>query len=60
MDDPIPNPRAAGPLLALAIFVGVIAGAIIGQPSAGFVGGVVIGTMIAIALWLADRRRIGR
>ena len=53
------NPRAAGFFLMLAIFAGAIGGVIAGQPSAGLLIGIAAGTVIAIASWLRDRRRIG-
>ncbi len=57
---PRPSPSAAGAPLALAIFTGVLIGAWLHQPSAGLVAGVAAGAAIAIAVWLVDRRRIGR
>ena len=55
-----PSSAAGGFLLALAIFAGTLIGAWLGQPSAGIVVGVAIGSALAVALWLVDRRRIGR
>ncbi len=53
-----PTPaRAGGSILAAAIIAGVIAGIILGQPSIGFLAGAAIGTLIALLLWLRDRRR---
>lgn len=60
MSEPSANPRAAGFFLMLAIFVGAIGGVIAGQPSAGLLIGIAAGSAIAVALWLSDRRRIGR
>ena len=57
---PTPSPHAAGAPLVLAIFTGVLIGAWFHQPSAGLVAGLAIGLVIAIAVWLVDRRRIGR
>ena len=55
-----PSPSAAGAPLALAIFVGVGVGAALHQPSAGLLAGAAVGTLIAVLVWLRDRRRIGR
>jgi hypothetical protein len=49
--------RAGGSILAAAIIAGVIAGIILGQPSIGFLAGAAIGILIALLLWLRDRRR---
>lgn len=58
---PRPTPRdpmSAGGPLALAILAGVIIGAILGQPTIGFFGGLAIGLAILIAVWLRDTGRI--
>jgi hypothetical protein len=43
------------------IFIGLIFGSILGiifdQPSMGMVGGMTTGAIIALAIWLIDRRR---
>lgn len=43
------------------IFVGLIVGSILGvifdQPSIGMVGGMASGALIALVIWLIDRRR---
>jgi hypothetical protein len=54
---PSSRPTAAGFLWMCAIFVGAIGGIAVGQPSAGFVIGVVAGAAIALGLWLKDRER---
>lgn len=54
-----PNPSAAGAPLALSIIAGTIIGALLHQPSLGLVIGTAVGTLIAIAVWLGDRRRLG-
>lgn len=51
------TPRAGGFLLVLCIFLGVIVGAWSGEPSIGFLFGAGLGTAIALAVWLLDRRR---
>jgi uncharacterized membrane protein len=54
------TPRAAGLPLAIAIILGAIVGAIYGQPTIGLLVGTGVGAIGAIAVWLSDRRRIGR
>jgi Flp pilus assembly protein TadB len=54
-----PQSAAAGALLALAILAGAIIGMVMHQPSAGVVGGVVVGALVAVLYWLRDRRRKG-
>lgn len=49
--------RAGGSILAGAIIAGVIAGSILGQPSIGFLVGTAAGILMALLLWLRDRRR---
>ena len=49
--------QAGGSLLAISIIVGTVAGAIAGEPSMGFVGGLGVGVLIAVLLWLRDRKR---
>lgn len=51
-------PRAGGFLLALAILIGPVVGAMFGQASLGFVIGLGIGLVLLIAVWLADRARL--
>ena len=51
-------PRAGGFLLALAILIGPIVGAMFGQPSLGFLIGLGIGLALLVAVWLADRARL--
>ena len=48
--------RAGGFILAMAILGGAVIGILMGEPSAGVVGGAALGTVIAIALWWRDRR----
>lgn len=55
-----PQPAAAGVLLAIAILAGATIGMVAREPSAGVVGGVVVGAVAALLYWLRDRRRIGR
>lgn len=55
-----PPPASAGVLLAIAILVGTTIGMFAGEPSAGVVGGVAVGTAAAVLFWLRDRKRAGR
>lgn len=59
MTEPVKRrePLGAGAPLALAIMVGTIGGGLMGQPSAGLLVGVGVGLLIALLLWLRDRRR---
>lgn len=60
MSDNRNNPAAAGVLLMIAIMGGAILGMVMRQPSAGLVGGIVVGTIVAVLFWLWDRKRTGR
>jgi uncharacterized membrane protein len=51
-----PASRAAGFFIAAAVIVGAIVGVAVGQPSMGVLAGAAIGVLIALALWLQDRR----
>ena len=51
------SPLAAGFILAISILAGAVGGAIVGQPSIGFLAGVAAGLGIAILFWLIERRR---
>lgn len=48
---------AAGAPLALVIIAGALIGGIKGQPIIGILVGVATGVVIAVAVWLGDRRR---
>ena len=48
--------RGSGAIISGAIIVGVIGGVILGQPSIGFLAGAGAGILIAVALYLRDRR----
>jgi len=52
-----PSPRAGGFVIAVGAIGGALVGTFTSQPSLGLVLGVAAGTAIAIAIWLADRRR---
>ncbi len=49
--------RGGGILIAISVMSGVIIGAMRGQPSLGFVTGTGIGAVLAVLVWLWDRRR---
>ncbi len=51
------TPVAGGCFLSLAILVGVAIGATQGEASLGFVIGLGVGLVVAIAVWLKDRAR---
>lgn len=51
-----PAAQAGGSILAGAIIAGAIGGVIVGQPSIGVLAGTAVGILIALALWLRDRR----
>lgn len=51
------SPQAGGFLLILAIFIGMAAGIMAGQPVLGVLAGTGIGILLALAVWLVDRRR---
>ncbi len=49
--------QAGGAILAIAIIAGVVAGVMVGQPSIGFLVGTATGILLAILIWLNDRRK---
>ena len=52
------RPSAAGGFaVALGCVGGFVAGARLGQASAGFLIGLAVGVAVAVATWLLDRRR---
>lgn len=52
--------RAGGFILFVGIMAGaVIGGYLFGEPSAGLLAGGALGVVIALALWLRDRRYTG-
>jgi hypothetical protein len=50
------RPRAGGSLLAIAILLGTLIGAILGQPSIGFLAGTGLGVILLGLIWLGERR----
>ena len=54
---PTHSSQAGGSILALSILAGAGGGIILGEPSIGFLVGLAVGTLIALAVWHKDRRR---
>lgn len=52
-----PPPRAAGAIIAFTTIAGAIIGTAEGQPTIGLLGGLGIGVLAAVLLWLRDRAR---
>jgi hypothetical protein len=51
-----PDPRAGGCFLSLLILAGFVVGLSLRQPVAGVLIGTAIGILVALAVWLTDRR----
>lgn len=51
------SPMAGGFILAVGTIGGTAIGVSLGQPTIGFLVGLGIATVIAIAIWLVDRAR---
>ncbi|WP_448663657.1 hypothetical protein ACG3SL_02985 [Sphingomonas sp. CJ20] len=51
------TPMAGGFLLATSLMVGSVVGALRGEASMGFIGGLAVGLALAIGVWLLDRRK---
>jgi hypothetical protein len=57
MTDPAKRPATAGGfLIAAGLLLGTVVGVAVGQPSLGFLAGLAIGAVLALLLWLLDRR----
>ncbi len=54
------SPTAGGGIIALTTIAGAVLGGVLHQGSAGLILGLILGCVIALALWLIERRRIGR
>lgn len=55
----VKNPRdtkSGGIFIAIGAFAGVFIGRSYGQPTIGFISGLVTGGILATLLWLKDRR----
>lgn len=50
------NPTGAGAIIALLAFIGVIGGGFLRQPTIGLLSGLGLGILIAVLLWLRERR----
>ena len=48
--------RAGGCMMAAAILVGAGLGAALGEPSRGIIAGLVAAVVLALFVWLSDRR----
>ena len=59
MSEPVNSqPRVAGGIfVALGLLLGAIVGVAVDQPSAGMIIGMGIGAVIAVGVWLFDRKR---
>lgn len=53
------NPRAGGCLLMIAIMLGFLVGLSTGDAMRGVILGTGVGIVIAVAVWLMDKRRAG-
>lgn len=51
------NTQAGGCLLASSTLGGVVVGLIYGEPALGFLIGTAAGVLLALLIWLVDRRR---
>jgi hypothetical protein len=49
--------KAGGFFLTLLILAGLIAGVMIGNPMLGVLAGTAAGVVVALALWVIDRRK---
>lgn len=49
--------QAGGAILAIAIIAGAVAGTMVGQSSIGVLVGTTTGLVLAILIWLNDRRK---
>lgn len=57
--EPGSNKNAGGFFLAMGCILGVVVGSLLGQPSMGFIGGLLAGGLVAIAIWYFDRKNNG-
>jgi uncharacterized membrane protein len=51
------SPAGGGVLIALGAIGGAVVGTLYRQPSIGLVAGLAVGLLLAIFVWLVDRRR---
>ena len=52
-----PEPLGGGIFIVIGLFAGIFIGRSYGQISIGLLAGLVAGTVVALALWLWQRRR---
>ncbi|MCM8729485.1 hypothetical protein ACFO8O_00690 [Hephaestia sp. GCM10023244] len=57
MASPSKSPVAGGALIALSLFIGIIGGLALDQPTQGFLVGLAAGIAMAVVVWLIDRKR---
>ncbi len=53
--EPSENRSAGGFFIALGTVAGAVIGALMGQPSIGFLAGLALGSILALAIWLKER-----
>ncbi|MEP2990162.1 MAG: hypothetical protein ABJN65_14370 [Parasphingorhabdus sp.] len=49
------NRNAGGVFIAVGTVAGAVIGALLGQPSIGFLAGLALGSILALAIWLKER-----
>ena len=49
--------QAGGAILAIAIIAGAVAGTMVGQSTIGLLVGTATGILLAVLIWLNDRRK---
>ena len=54
---PCQSSRAGGAIIAFTIIAGAVIGNHFGQASVGVVGGIALGVLAAVGLYMVDRRR---
>jgi hypothetical protein len=57
MTPDVKNPAGGGCLILAGFLLGAFLGILSGEPSLGVLIGVAAGTLLAVALWLAGRRK---
>lgn len=54
-NDPSENRSAGGVFIAIGTVAGAVVGAVLGQPSIGFLAGFALGSIAALLIWLKER-----